>query len=119
MYSGSLTLFSVVCFLLPFRLLSRKAVLLLHMVANLFCFLKITTSSFLEVKYSKCVLGVWKSQQTVILKDGTAPWFYTSTLILHMMLCRQKPVYQEASTANGPASSTIGKTAIHDGTEMT
>ena len=72
------------------------------------------------MKYSKCVLGVWKSQQTVILKDGTAPCVYTSTLILLMMLRRQKPpVCQEASAANGPASSTVGKTATHDGTEMT
>jgi hypothetical protein len=36
------------------------------------------------------VLGVWESQQIVILKDGTTPCFYTSTLILHMVLCRQK-----------------------------
>lgn len=62
-------------------------------------------SQFPRNKIFQLYLGIWKSQQIVILEDGTTLCFYPSTLILHMMMYRQKtPICQEASVASGPVS---------------
>lgn len=82
MYSGSLTLFSTFCFHVVF--LPSQPVIICS--CQFILLLKMRTPSFLGIKYSSCILGIWKSPKIVILEDGTTLCFYPSTLMLHMMM---------------------------------